>query len=82
MVIASKNAANRLTHIAISITDKKLSTIPKDNASSALIAPVTIGLFCVLFILLSISLSYHILMLAAEPAPRVIQTIEVKAIKG
>jgi hypothetical protein len=80
MVKINKNADNKFTQRAIKKLAKKPRTIPNDKASSDDILPVTIGLCCVRVIIESISLSYHILIAAAEPAPIVIQSIAVTPI--
>ena len=61
------------------ITD---NTTPKPSASRGSTFPVGIGLFFVLSIKESISLSYHIFIAPDAPAPIDIQRIEMKKKKG
>ena len=82
MVIANRIAEIMFTQIAIISTDNTPVTTPNAKASSGLITPLTSGLLCVLFIIASMSLSYHILIAAADPAPIAINNIDDKAIKG
>ena len=58
------------------------NTIPSVRASSGLTLPDGMGLDLVLSIIRSISLSYHILIAPAAPAPAPIAIIEKTAKKG
>ena len=63
-------------------TDNMLNIIPKPRASSAFIIPDGIGLSFVLCIFASISLSYHIFIHPAAPAPIAMLSNEIKKRTG
>ena len=64
------------------IIEKMDNTIPSVRASSGFTLPDGMGLDLVLSIILSISLSYHMLIAPAAPAPAPIAMIENIANKG
>ena len=59
-------------------TDIMEIVTPKANASSGLTSPDGIGLLLVLFIMASISLSYHWLIAPEAPAPAAMASNEMK----
>ena len=77
MVKQRKKPANQFIDKPIIIMDKILPRSPNAKASVGSTLPIGIGLFFVLFILKSISRSYHWFNAPAEPAPRAIAKIPI-----
>ena len=82
MAAASSAAATQFTARPMSMTEKRLSTVPKASASSGGTRPSGIGRRQVRAMTASMSRSYHMLMAPAAPEPTAMQSTATMASSG